>query len=69
MWKIREHGGIKLANLAIKSQSAQAKWLIQLLRSELKYFLSTFRLPNGRNKRTRPNLFTEILFSTYLENI
>ena len=34
MWKIREHGGIKLANLAIKSQSAQAKWLIQLVSND-----------------------------------
>ena len=30
MWKIREHGGIKLVNLKVKSQSAQTKWLIQL---------------------------------------
>ena len=30
MWKLREYGGIKLINLEVKSQSAQAKWLIQL---------------------------------------
>ena len=34
MWKTRECGGIKLINLDVKSQSAQAKWLIKLVSNE-----------------------------------
>ena len=34
MWKTHEFGGIKLINLELKSQSAQAKWLIQLASNE-----------------------------------
>ena len=34
MWKVHEQGGIKLINLEVKSQSAQAKWLIHLVSNE-----------------------------------
>ena len=34
MWKLPQHGGIKLINLDLKSQSAQAQWLIQLASNE-----------------------------------
>ena len=34
MWKLYRYGGIKLMNLEVKSQSAQAKWMIQLASDE-----------------------------------
>ena len=34
MWKLNRYGGIKLMNLEVKSQSAQAKWMIQLASDE-----------------------------------
>ena len=34
MWKLNRYGGIKLINLEVKSQSAQAKWMIQLASDE-----------------------------------
>ena len=34
MWKVQEQGGIKLINLDVKSQAAQAKWLVRLVTNE-----------------------------------
>ena len=31
MWRLKEHGGLKLVNVQIKSQISKAKWLIELV--------------------------------------
>ena len=43
MWKMKGNGGIKMINIAIKSQTAKAKWLIDMIENEnLKLNLQIF---------------------------
>ena len=51
MWKTKTQGGIKLMNIKIKSETAKAKWLIDIVTNEhLKLNLNIFTRLIGQQK-------------------
>ena len=51
MWRLKEHGGLKLVNVQIKSQISMAKWLIELVSNpDLSSHLQLFQKLLGAQK-------------------
>jgi len=69
MWKIKMHGGIKLINIQIKSETSKAKWVIDITtKNTLKLNLDIFTLLIGKQKGDLGGRDIIFLNKNYLRN-
>ena len=68
MWRLKEHGGLKLVNVQVKSQISKAKWLIDLVSNpELSSHLLLFDRLLGYQKGNISGRHLLFLETSYLQ--
>ena len=70
MWRLKEHGGIKLINIKVKSEISKAKWLVELTTNpKLKVHLHLFKALLGVQKGDISGKDLIFLESSYIQRI